>query len=1643
MRTLLAILFALAVIESTAAQTTVGIQSLGTYDSAFDKINVADLGIHLDIPLVEHSARGNGMGNFVHLMYDSGTNQFGQDGWLLTDVGWRVAVGTAGAGHISIYQKQGTTSSDPGTGGTCTIYIYQFAYVDSSGFTHGFPGTTRDGCQNGTPVNTSLQATAADGTGYSLSATGESATVTAPSGQKYTLSYGAVTTSVSDTNENQGGVLSTPSYSQSWSATLTDTSNARVAINGGAYSNELDPTTWTRAPLTVQYYDTTGTPQTITLTYKIYNLTWSCPSGSTGSQNVGMVDSVSYPDGSAYRFTYQASGALESVQLPTGGTITYQGNQGVDALECPLPPPSSISRETSDGTTTYGRSVDAGNSGAPTASTTTVSRADGSSEKVHFVYYDTANIYFSNSYNYETAHFWYSPSSTLLQSTMRCYNGSTGTCTTTAVVPPITQIATTTTIGSLSSNHVELLNAAGLPTETDDYNFGSSTAARKTVTSYASLANNIQNRPSSITVYDGTGNIAAQTRYSYDDFTLASSGVSGLAAISGARGNQTTVQRLVSSSASVSSYNHYDNAGQVVSSTDANSHVTSYGHDSTDTYVTSKTYPAVSAGTFSETYTPDSNTGLLLQSKDMNGKITGYTYDSMLRQTGVCLPDGGYTQTTYPSSTTKTAAVLEGTGTGCTPGAGVPSGTWATSTMQYDGYGRLIHATDPAGNTTDISYDSMGREYSVSNPHGSASASTDGTTYYLYDSFGRKTKQTSQDGSIGYWCYNGIATASAKQPHCNAHIGSATGTWVDYQDENGNQWQRTTDALGRLSSVIEPNGTALSPSMETDYTYDVLNNLLSVTQCGGACPGTNSVIRNFSYDSLSRLLQAFNPESGWTCYGTTAGAAPNGSNCTSGYDANGNLQYKTDARGIVTSSSYDALNRLIAKTYSDSTPAVQFNYDESATTVGSGSNIWKGPHTTLNGTGRLTSQYVGMSAPGVGLAVKDFSYDEMGRVTNSSECWGATECASPYGTRALIWVYDLAGNLITMNNSASRTFSYTYDAAGRLQTAKHIANALSPNVTTSMINSVTYFPSGQPQTITTDTGTATVTGTWAADKRLRMTSYVNQSTANAGNTNYGYTLSYTPNSNVSTASETVYVPGTGQYPWTWTYTYDTLNRLSSGITSAGAIHSGCQETYDPWGNRIAQTSKAGLLCTQPATPVIPGTNRLSGATYDAAGNMLSNTVGTIQAAFTYDAEGRIASSTPAGGQTTTYLYGADGQRVGKTLGGVATNYSRDLDGSLLVTYNAGGYGNQELWAGGKHFGTVWISTSGSAGAQTQNFSLTNWLGSETTRTDPSTGIPTSAYESQPFGDSQTTLFGSDLDTIHFTGKEHDTESNNDYFGARYYGSALGRWMSPDLPFADQDTANPQSWNLYGYVRNNPLNSVDDSGLLTIIIGGTGYNPGSWNYSHSPLTAEAQQHFNDPAVGFLYWSGGLSDTDRMAGAEQLRKMINSYDFAPGEQLNIIAHSHGGNVALLAAQMKLKHPISNLITLGTPGLQSYAPNVGDPGTWRNIGKWYNIQASTDWVPSLDSDTNSRNRGGAQNFTVPTPGLGHFGEAHTALWQNNNIRNLWWSWFLNQQQTPPPPPNSITIIVNSDGSEICSGCSSNTTNAGYPGWNTQHPN
>jgi RHS repeat-associated protein len=104
----------------------------------------------------------------------------------------------------------------------------------------------------------------------------------------------------------------------------------------------------------------------------------------------------------------------------------------------------------------------------------------------------------------------------------------------------------------------------------------------------------------------------------------------------------------------------------------------------------------------------------------------------------------------------------------------------------------------------------------------------------------------------------------------------------------------------------------------------------------------------------------------------------------------------------------------------------------------------------------------------------------------------------------------------------------------------------------------------------------------------------------------------------------------------------------------------------------------------------------------------------------------------------------------------------------------------------------------------------------------------------------------------FTGKERDAETGNDYFGARYYASSMGRFLTPD-DGSDQDEGDPQSWNLSSYVRNNPLVNFDDDGhdciyMTDDAIGGYGYivtgncpNGGGGTYVDGTVNANSFQY----------------------------------------------------------------------------------------------------------------------------------------------------------------------------------------------------------
>ena len=168
---------------------------------------------------------------------------------------------------------------------------------------------------------------------------------------------------------------------------------------------------------------------------------------------------------------------------------------------------------------------------------------------------------------------------------------------------------------------------------------------------------------------------------------------------------------------------------------------------------------------------------------------------------------------------------------------------------------------------------------------------------------------------------------------------------------------------------------------------------------------------------------------------------------------------------------------------------------------------------------------------------------------------------------------------------------------------------------------------------------------------------------------------------------------------------------------------------------------------------------------------------------------------------------------------LTNSYALDAAGNQMSEYVTGSDGNLDwhhtnVWAGGKLLATYETAGAGPpANGATLHFYLDDPLGTRRVQTDYA-GVIEQTCSSLPFGDGETCT---PTPTEHlFTGKERDAESGNDYFGARYYASSMGRFLSPDwsakaepVPYAK--LGDPQSLNLFAYVRNNPLAGVDPDG----------------------------------------------------------------------------------------------------------------------------------------------------------------------------------------------------------------------------------------
>jgi RHS repeat-associated protein len=588
------------------------------------------------------------------------------------------------------------------------------------------------------------------------------------------------------------------------------------------------------------------------------------------------------------------------------------------------------------------------------------------------------------------------------------------------------------------------------------------------------------------------------------------------------------------------------------------------------------------------------------------------------------------------------------------------------SQIRYDGLGRTVESRQYEDNSAYIAvttnYDALSRAFQTSNPYRPGENIL--LTTSVFDGLGRVRSITTPDGAMVSKDYSGTSVLAT--------------------DQLGKQRMSNTNALGQVKDVWEitaadsateaiafPGHAEVGAGYRTSYSYDALDNLMSVTQ------GTQ-LSRTFAYNSLSQLTDATNPESGHVVYD---------------YDLSGNLWHKTDARLVTTTYGYDALNRNKTVDYSNTT------------TSPDATRLYDG---ATNGKGRLQESYFGGSET-IGAIVehtKILSYDALGRPREQVQRFKtASVWSGEYKTQR---TYNLAGGIINQTYPSGNVVSYTYDNAGRVASfAGNLGGGASlPYSTdikyspfggmtkegfgtdTAIYNKLYYNSRGQLAEIREGTSYTGPSDTgW---ERGAIINYYSGCWGMCGGSN-----STTPmtDNNGNLKKQEIFIPGASS--WLQQYDYDDLNRLRSVAESSGGSAVWRQEyVYDRFGNRRleqdpAKTFGAGInkqnfeLETATNRLLAPGDSALTGANlpqrkmrYDAAGNLTNDSWSSYGSATPgaitrgYDAENRMTSALDSSGGTSYYNYDADSRRVRRKTGSIETWQVYGMDSELLAEYAA-------------------------------------------------------------------------------------------------------------------------------------------------------------------------------------------------------------------------------------------------------------------------------------------------------------------------------------------------------------------------------------
>jgi len=933
------------------------------------------------------------------------------------------------------------------------------------------------------------------------------------------------------------------------------------------------------------------------------------------------------------------------------------------------------------------------------------------------------------------------------------------------------------------------------------------------------------------------------------------------------RGLPTTTRTYVAETDTwIETHTQYDQFGNVVKVKDplCNEASTAFDAQYKYAYPTSTTAPApdpdnTGHGTNTTTTTQtsyDFNTGLPLSVTNDFGQVSTTEYDGMLRPIRINpvvvsgQPTGPKTETVY--GTPDSNGQFSETERFVKVRKQLDSNNWDEATTWFDGLGRTIktQAKDSQGDVfVETHYDDFGRVDRVTNPYRAGD-----TVYWSktkYDTAGRavQTFAPATQAEIDYAedhnnsNLTSLGTTSFDISTVNDSSGNFVGTVVMTTDASGRKSRSITNALGQLLRVDEPTatggnetedlGSLATPAQPTVYFYDVFGKMVRVKQ------GVQN--RYFKYDSLGRLLRVNQPEQEINAGLDLSDSFNTDGHWTAGfiYDISGNVVRATDANGVNIINEYDRANRVIRRCYtkpavslasnidtcdeiatgdrSTDTPIVEFWYD------GKGLDSQQTPNFAK---GKLTKVDNGISS------TEYMTFDNFGRMTRSRQITDGII----YGDDAqpMTYSYNLSGALVQETYPSGRVVKNEFESDGDLARIHGKANANLANRT--YANLFTYTPDGRIESL--------VLGNllWEKAKfnsRLQVTELALGHGINTGDVwKLGYDYGEIDSSgNVDAAKntgniarQTLSFTGLNQ-PFVQSYKFDSLFRLIEARETSGAGASAPQtwkETfgYDRYGNRTSHAKFDGttqLASSNITDPTIdPNTNRFNlsqGYGYDKNGNLISD---AETRAFTFNADNKQSKVVQNGHLVAEYFFDGEGKRVKKKV--------YDPNDSNIVTEET-----VFVYSSGKLIAEY--STAPPSQNPTISYTATDQLGSPRVITN-ALGEVVSRRDFRPFGEQieadgtyrTTSLYSSIGDNIRqkFTGYQKDDETSLDFAEARMYENRHARFTAVDPLLASGKSANPQTFNRYVYVLNNPLLLTDPNGLQVATAprypGGRWYQP---------------------------------------------------------------------------------------------------------------------------------------------------------------------------------------------------------------------------